>query len=76
LLGESGIWSGQPEIREVSEEGGPDYPVISGDYAAASARWASRPIEPGRPLAPPKPIFKKLDESIVEEELARLADGS
>ncbi|SHN46388.1 methionine--tRNA ligase [Cryptosporangium aurantiacum] len=72
LLGETGVWSGSPEIREVSEEGGPDYPVISGDYAAAQARWASRPIEVGRPLAPPKPVFKKLDESIVEEELARL----
>ena len=34
----------QPEIREVSEEGGPDYPVIMGDYAAEQASWASRPI--------------------------------
>ncbi|GAA0258263.1 methionine--tRNA ligase [Cryptosporangium japonicum] len=72
LLGESGVWSGSPEVREVSEEGGPDYPVIQGDYASAAARWASRPIEVGRPLAPPKPVFKKLDESIVEDELARL----
>ncbi|EXG79909.1 methionine--tRNA ligase [Cryptosporangium arvum] len=72
LLGESGVWSGSPEIREVSEDGGPDYPVIQGDYAAAAARWASRPIEVGRPLAPPKPVFKKLDESIVDDELARL----
>ncbi|TQS45526.1 methionine--tRNA ligase [Cryptosporangium phraense] len=72
LLGESGVWSGSPEIREVSEEGGPDYPVIQGDYAAAQARWASRPIEVGRPLAPPKPVFKKLDESIVEDEIKRL----
>jgi methionyl-tRNA synthetase len=26
----------------------------------------------GTPLAPPKPVFKKLDKSIVDEELARL----
>jgi methionyl-tRNA synthetase len=26
----------------------------------------------GRALAPPKPLFKKLDESIVDDELARL----
>ncbi|MFI5960045.1 methionine--tRNA ligase [Cryptosporangium sp. NPDC051539] len=72
LLGETGTWSGEPEVREVTEIGGPDYPVIQGDYAAAQARWASRPIEVGRPLAPPKPVFKKLDESIVEEEIGRL----
>ena len=27
----------QPEIRTVSEEGGPDYPVLTGDYAAQQA---------------------------------------
>jgi methionyl-tRNA synthetase len=26
----------------------------------------------GRPLVPPKPLFKKLDPSIVDDELARL----
>jgi methionyl-tRNA synthetase len=30
------------------------------------------PIEVGRPLQTPKPVFRKLDPSIVEEELARL----
>jgi methionyl-tRNA synthetase len=27
----------------------------------------------GTPLAPPKPVFRKLDPSVVDEELARLA---
>ena len=31
------------------------------------------PLEAGRPLATPKPVFRKLDPSIVDEELARLA---
>ena len=31
-LGGTGVWAAQPEIREVSEEGGPDYPVIMGDH--------------------------------------------
>jgi methionyl-tRNA synthetase len=46
--------------------------VITGDYDADAARWESRPIAPGTPLAAPEPLFKKLDSSIVEEELARL----
>ena len=38
-----------------------------------SARGGSRsPLVPGTPLAAPTPVFRKLDPSIVEEELARL----
>ena len=63
-LGGTGVWAAEPEIREVSEEGGPDYPVIMGDYAAEQARWESRPITPGTPLAKPTPLFAKLDEKL------------
>jgi methionyl-tRNA synthetase len=45
--------------------------VLTGDYQTA-ATWASSPIEVGRRLEPPTPIFTKLDPSIVDEELARL----
>ncbi|MDP9399257.1 MAG: methionine--tRNA ligase [Actinomycetota bacterium] len=76
LLGGTGAWSGLPEIREVDEDGGPSYPVISGDYTAAQARWESRSIVPGTPLAPPTPVFRKLDAAIVDEELARLEGGA
>jgi methionyl-tRNA synthetase len=71
LLGGEGEWSGMPEIRDVEEDGGPGYQVLTGDYATA-ARWESRPIAAGTPLAPPKPLFAKLDSSVVDEELARL----
>ena len=64
ILGGTGVWAAEPEIREVSEEGGPDYPVIMGDYAAEEARWQSRPITPGTPLQRPSPLFPKLDESL------------
>ena len=50
---------------------GPDYPILTGDYTVG-ATWESVPIEAGPPLAPPKPVFSKLDPSIVDEELARL----
>jgi len=66
-LGGTGIWSAQPQIRTVSEivaGSGPDYPVITGDYAAEQARWTSIPIEPGRPLAKPTPLFTKLDPGL------------
>ena len=61
-----------PRIEEVSEDGGPAYPVITGDYDGA-ARWESAPIRPGTPLATPTPLFTKLDPAVVDEELARLA---
>jgi methionyl-tRNA synthetase len=75
LLGGTGVWAAMPEIREVSEEGNADYPVLMGDYQT-QASWESRPLPAGTPLQPPAPVFRKLDESIVDEELARLeAEG-
>ena len=62
-LGGEGVWAAQPEIRTVSEDGAPDYPVLMGEYAAEQARWESRPIAVGRPLAKPTPLFPKLDET-------------
>ena len=71
MLGGVGTWSDMPYVEDVDEEGGPSYPVITGRYDGA-ARWASAPLRPGTPLAPPTPLFTKLDSSVVDEELARL----
>jgi methionyl-tRNA synthetase len=71
MLGGTGTWSDMPRLEEVDEEGGPSYPVITGQYDGA-ARWASVPLRPGTPLAVPQPLFTKLDSSVVAEELARL----
>ena len=65
-LGGEGVWAAQPEIREVSEEGNADYPVIMGEYAGEQAAWESRPIRTGQPLAKPSPLFAKLDEKLGE----------
>jgi methionyl-tRNA synthetase len=73
-LGGTGRWSSMPDLVEVDEPtavGSPSYSVLTGDYQT-QATWASRPIEAGRPLAAPTPVFAKLDPSVVEEELARL----
>jgi methionyl-tRNA synthetase len=72
MLGGTGDWSGMPRIETVDEEGGPSYPVITGTYDS-TFRWESRPITPGTPLAVPTPLFTKLDPSVVDEEIARLA---
>jgi methionyl-tRNA synthetase len=71
MLGGTGDWSGMPRIETVDEEGAPSYPVITGDYDT-SFRWESRSIREGTPLATPKPLFTKLDQSVVDEEVARL----
>jgi methionyl-tRNA synthetase len=77
LLGGTGEWSGMPQLREVTEPGddgtpGDPYSVLTGDYRTA-AHWSATPVVPGTPLAAPTPVFRKLDASIVEDELARLA---
>jgi methionyl-tRNA synthetase len=65
-LGRDGVWAAQPEIRTVSEEGAPDYPVLMGEYASEQARWESVPIVSGTPLQRPTPLFPKLDEALGE----------
>jgi methionyl-tRNA synthetase len=71
MLGGTGTWSDMPRVEQVDEDGAPSYPVITGSYDGA-ARWASMPLRAGAPLAPPTPLFTKLDPSVVAEELARL----
>jgi methionyl-tRNA synthetase len=61
-----------PRIDEVDDlDGGPGYPVITGDYSG-TPEWRRYPLVVGTPVAKPTPIFTKLDPSVVEEELARL----
>ena len=79
VLGGVGEKFPMPVIEQVEElepdngAGLTSYPVITGDYSAPPA-WESRPIVVGTPIAKPTPVFTKLDPSVVEEELARVAD--
>jgi methionyl-tRNA synthetase len=78
-LGGTGTVSPLPEIREVEDlDGGPGYPVLMGDYRLGEtvAHWRSVPIVPGTPVSAPSPLFRKLDEKVIEEELARLGHVS
>jgi len=52
---------------------GRSYPIIHGDYSSQQGTWGRRPIAVGADVPPPVPIFTKLDDDIVEAELARMA---
>jgi methionyl-tRNA synthetase len=72
VLGGSGEIAPMPEILEVDDlDGGPGYPILTGDYSGAPA-WARRPVTVGTPVGKPTPVFTKLDPSVVDDELARL----
>ena len=47
--------------------------LARGRRTGAVGTWAKSELLPGQALRPPAPLFKKLDESVVEEEYARLA---
>ncbi|MFC4613664.1 methionine--tRNA ligase [Cellulomonas algicola] len=71
-LGGSGTLAPMPRIDEVEDldDASRSYPIITGDYAA-TPRWASVPLVPGAAVDKPVPVFTKLDDAIVEEEIAR-----
>ena len=78
VMGGTGTVSPMGRLEEVTDLDDPDrsYPVITGDYRVGQnlAAWRSEPIVPGTAVGKPTPVFTKLDESIVEEELARMRD--
>ncbi|WIX81761.1 methionine--tRNA ligase [Amycolatopsis carbonis] len=67
-LGGTGVWAAQPELQEVEDLDIPGRinPILTGDYAGEQAKWESRPIEVGRPLQKPTPLFTKLDPGLGE----------
>ena len=67
-LGGTGIWAAQPELQDVEDLdiAGRVNPILTGDYAAEKATWKSVPIEVGKPLAKPTPLFAKLDPELGE----------
>ncbi len=67
-LGGTGVWAAQPEIQEVEDLDIPGRinPILTGDYKSEQARWKSVPIEVGKPLEKPTPLFAKLDPELGE----------
>ena len=78
IFGGDGQIAPLPVIEEVTDldvtndDGSPrQYPVITGDYTHVPT-WGRHDVVPGTPVAKPKPVFVKLDPSVVDEELERL----
>ncbi len=75
LLGfESDIFGRQ--YTEVVQEETRSHLVLRYDGSALAARWEPSRVPSGQKLPPPTPLFTKLDESIVEQELARMSGGA
>ncbi|MDF8266527.1 methionine--tRNA ligase [Luteipulveratus flavus] len=73
VLGGEGEFMPMPRTEQVRDlDDDRPYPIITGDYSA-TPRWERHPVVVGSPVGKPAPVFVKLDPSVVEEELARLA---
>jgi methionyl-tRNA synthetase len=46
--------------------------ALTYDHNGAAGTWTPSKLPPGQALRKPAPLFKKLDESLIEEEYARL----
>ena len=69
---------GKQYVEEVSDSLGTytglkyKAPVLSGATGEVERQWKPSELKPGQKLNQPGPLFKKLEESVIEEERARL----
>jgi len=54
------------------EEETRSHQALTYDHSAAVGTWTKSELPAGQALREPAPLFRKLDESVVEEEYARL----
>ena len=71
MLGEEGALFGEQRVEEYRETN-KTHVALTYDGGTAVGLWQRSEIPAGRQLPKPKPLFKKLDESVADEELARL----
>jgi methionyl-tRNA synthetase len=62
---------GEQKISTIEEEKRA-HSVLTYDSSRANGRWAHSELKPGQRLGKPTPLYKKLDDSIVEQERGRL----
>ncbi len=62
---------GQQRIERFDEDSR-SHEALVYDASQASGHWAPSVLEPGRAFSKPKPLYRKLDESVAEEERSRL----
>jgi methionyl-tRNA synthetase len=71
MLGFRGRLFGEQQIEHVHEETR-SHEVLTYHRAGATGQWAPEKLPPGQRLDEPAALFRKLDEAVIEEELARL----
>jgi methionyl-tRNA synthetase len=58
------------------EEAERSHEALIYDASSAKGRWAPSDLEPGRRFRKPKPMYRKLDDSVIDEERERLGQPS
>lgn len=71
FLGYDGALFGTQEIRRF-DENVLTHEALTYNPAGAGGEWKPSQLQGGQALRQPAPLFKKLDDSVIEEELARL----
>ena len=72
-LGYDGQLFGTQHVVEYEEENR-SHLALTYDHSGATGAWEPSDLQPGQALRKPSPLFKKLDEELVDEEYARLAE--
>jgi methionyl-tRNA synthetase len=71
FLGYQGQIFGTQHVVEYRDEA-KTYQALTQDHHGAVRAWTPSRLPPGQPLRKVGPLFKKLDESLVDEQYARL----
>lgn len=72
-LGYSEPLFGEQTTQQVTDRLG-EHRVLRYDPSNASGKWSPSQLMPGQLLKEPAPLFRKLDEKIVDEERSRLGE--
>jgi methionyl-tRNA synthetase len=75
MLAESGQLFGVQSV-ETFNESEQSHTALTYDGSSAVGNWERTEIPAGRQLPRPAPLFKKLDSSVAEDELARLGQAA
>jgi methionyl-tRNA synthetase len=70
-LGYDGQLFGTQRVVEYEEEMR-SHEALTYDHSGAVGTWSKSELPAGQALREPAPLFRKLDESVIEEEYARL----
>ncbi|MBU0702998.1 MAG: class I tRNA ligase family protein, partial [Chloroflexi bacterium] len=74
-LGYEGTLFGRSYTATFEEEGGRSHEALCYDPGKATGEWQPSQLPPGQPLRQPEPLFKKLDEDVIEKERSRIGAG-